>query len=481
MDRIRRIAAAEQGIALVMALGVLLAFTVTGTSLAYYTTSNGNSTAHVRSDQVARALAEGGLAMAWSRLENASNPSMLDALPPQTAPAVVPEDGGTASYYGTLDSTTKIWTLTGVGTVTMQGTGAQIVRAVHSRAQLGSGTRGNANNAVWNYVYADALTGCTRLDNQVTISVPFYIRGNLCMYNSASVTSYAVQVGGKVTMNSSSNAIGDSAAPLHEIHIAGGCSPDGGAHYDGPCGPVDRVYGLQVDAKTTGFTKPPVDMPGTYASAQPGPKHGCTTGSFPGGFDNDGVMNASLRSIDIAPKGVAYDCRVLDASGAVVAEIGWDGASSLTIQGTIFFDGNIVMNTQNHVVYHGKATIYASGTISISNQSTICGTDINCNTNWDNTKDMLAWVSGAACPGNGSELDGFKIDNYSTFQGAIYTVCDYGEGNHTTVWGPVVSRQLYFQNSTTNFYVPIGVPLPGMPAQYDQVVTVAPVPGSWGD
>ena len=94
---------------------------------------------------------------------------------------------------------------------------------------------------------------------------------------------------------------------------------------------------------------------------------------------------------------------------------------------------------------------------------------------------MLAWVSGAACPGNGSELDGFKIDNYSTFQGAIYTVCDYGEGNHTTVWGPVVSRQLYFQNSTTNFYVPIGVPLPGMPAQYDQVVTVAPVPGSWGD
>jgi len=235
-----------------------------------------------------------------------------------------------------------------------------------------------------------------------------------------------------------------------------------------------------VDTTPTALTKPPVDIPGMYQNAVPGPTHGCTTGSFPGGFDNDGILNTSLRSVDLIPRGLAYDCRVLDAGGNLIAEIGWDGSSNLTVTGTIFIDGNIVENNQNHVVYHGQGTIYASGTISISNQTTICGTDINCTTNWDVSHDLLAFVSGASCPGNGSRLDGFNVDNYSTFQGAIYTVCDCGEGNHTTVWGPIISRQVYFQNSTTNFYVPIGTPLSGMPATYEQVVTIAPEPGSWG-
>jgi hypothetical protein len=416
--------------------------------------------------------------MSYSRLEAASNPGMASA-EPATPAAGVQMQGGTASYYGTLDTTTNTWILTGIGTVTVQATGAQIVKTVHGNAKLGSATRGGANNAIWNYVYSDALSGCTSLSNSVVINVPLYVKGNLCMSNSATVTSYAVQVGGTITMNSSSNQVGSLAAPLHEVHVAGGCSIDG-SRYDKPCGPPDRVYAASIDSNPTALTKPPVDIAGEYNSAMPGPKHGCTTGSFPGGFDNDGVLNTSLRSVDIVPRGTAYDCKVLDAAGTLVGEIGWDGSSDLTVLGTIFFDGNIVENNLNHVVYHGKGTIYASGTVSLSNQTTICGTDINCTTSWDVSKDLLAFVSGAACPANGSRLDGFGIDNFSTFQGAVYTVCDYGEGNHTTVWGPVISRQLYFQNSTTNFYVPIGTPLAGMPASFEQVVTIAPDPGSWG-
>jgi hypothetical protein len=235
-----------------------------------------------------------------------------------------------------------------------------------------------------------------------------------------------------------------------------------------------------LDSNPTALTKPPLDLSGMYASAQPGPLHGCTTGTFPGGFDTDALLNTSLKAVDLVPKGTPYDCKVLDSSGKLVGELGWDGVSNLTVLGTIFVDGNIVENNLNQVVYHGKATIYASGTISITNQTSICGTDIACTTNWDVSKDLLAFVAGAACPTNGSRLDGFSIDNYSTFQGAVYTVCDYGEGNHTTVWGPIISRQLYFQNSTTNFYVPIGTPLSGMPATYEQVVTISPESGTWG-
>ena len=103
----------------------------------------------------------------------------------------------------------------------------------------------------------------------------------------------------------------------------------------------------------------------------------------------------------------------------------------------------------------------------------------DCGSDWDVSKNLLAWVAGAPCPANGAQLNGFYIDNFSTMQGAVYTVCDYGEGNNTTFWGPVISRQVYIQNSTTNFYVPIGTPLPGMPATYDQVQQIVPEPGSW--
>jgi hypothetical protein len=388
-------------------------------------------------------------------------------------------EGGTASYYGSFDSVRSRWLLTGVGTVVIPSTGGRISKRVHSGALLGSGTHGDANNAVWNYVYADALNGCTTIGNSVNINVPFYVRGNLCMANSARVTSYAVQVGGTVTMSSPQNAIGSAGAPLHEVHVAGGCSVDG-VHYDRPCGVADRVFAGISDTTTTGLTKPPVDLAGTYASAILGPRHGCTTGSPPAPFDNNAVaLDVSVGTINIAPRGTSYDCRALDAGGNVVGRLAWDGSGTLTVLGTIFFDGNISFSNLNSIRYLGKATIYTSGTITMSNHTSICGS-ANCDTSWDVSRDLLAFVAGAQCPANGTRRDSFSIDNFSTFQGAVYTVCDYGEGNNTTVWGPIISRQLYIQNSTTNFYVPIGTPLPGMPATYDQVVTISPEPGSWG-
>jgi Tfp pilus assembly protein PilX len=477
---LRRLLASQDGFALVLALGAMIALSAVGTTVVYYTTSNGNATTHVKNDQIALALAESGLAMAYNRLVNAPDPSMSNAEPAESAPAgPIQAEGGTVQYYGSLDAANHRWTLTGVGTVVVQATGATIVKHVRSNALLGSATRGDSNNAIWNYVYADALTGCTSLGNSVNINVPLYVRGNLCMANSAKVTSYAVQVGGMVTMSSSQNSIGTSSTPLHDIHVAGGCSTDG-AHYHKPCSQVDRVYGSTVDANTSGLTKPPVDMPGTYASATLGPQHGCTVGSPPAPFDNNSTpLDISVGTIDLVPKNKPYDCKALDANGNIVGRLAWDGNGTLAVLGTIFFDGNISMTQLNNVVYQGKATIYTSGTITISNHTSLCGV-VNCDTNWDVSKNLLAFVAGAQCPGDGSRKDSFSIDNFSTFQGAIYTVCDYGEGNNTTVWGPIISRQLYIQNSTTNFYVPIGTPLPGMPATYDQVVTVAPEPGSWG-
>lgn len=476
IDRIRRRLAAEEGFALVLALGVVSVLAVVGTSAALYTTSNFHDSVRSSADQQALALAEAGLELGYSALEHSSNPSMASAVSSSPVPDV-PMGAGSASYYGTLSGSD--WTLTGIGKAYDRIQGVVVVREVHGKAHVGSASVGGSSNAVWNYVYADSLSTCTAIGNNVNVNVPLYVRGNLCMANQAKVTSYAVQVGGSVTMSSPQNEIGDPSAPLHDIHIGKGCSTDG-VNYSSPCGPAQRVYGQTVDANPTALTKPPVDLTGTAQSAGLGPAHNCTVGSVPwGGFDNDSnPLNQSLGTINIAPKGQAYDCKALDANGNVVAELGWDGTSKLTIAGTIYLDANIAFGQQNQVVYSGKATIYASGAISIGQQTSVCGV-ADCGTDWNPSQNLLAWVAGAQCPANGAESDDMSIQNYSTLQGAIYTVCDYREGNNVTVWGPIVSRQLYLQNSTTNFYVPIGTLLPGMPATYQQVTTITPEPGSW--
>jgi len=207
----------ESGFALVLALAIVVALGAATTSVAYYATSNFHSTGRDRSAQSAFSLAEAGLNLAYATLEHAPNPGMASAVSPSPVPdAQLP--GGFATYYGTFDAATKIWTLTGIGKAYDPARpGRLIVRQVRGRAHIGTATVGDKNNAVWNYVYADATTGCTTIANFVNVNVPLYTRGNLCLQNQAVVTSYTVQVGGRVTMSSPSNEIGDPGAYLHRV------------------------------------------------------------------------------------------------------------------------------------------------------------------------------------------------------------------------------------------------------------------------
>jgi len=254
--------------------------------------------------------------------------------------------------------------------------------------------------------------------------------------------------------------------------VAGGCRVGSGP-LQSPCGSAQGVYASAIYTETTNLEKPPVDLPGWYQNAMPGPMHGCTTGSFPGGFDNDTTMNRSRATVTLTPA-AAYDCMVLDAQGGVLGRLAWNPSTkALTIAGTIFFDGNIEFANSSEAYYTGRATIYSSGTITMNNSTKICGTP-NCDASWQPTQNLLAFVAGSS-----TDDIGFRIRNSGVFQGAIYTVNDYSEENGATVWGPIVSRQLYFQNSTTNHYVPLGTILPGMPSTTEEVVTLQNEAGSW--
>jgi len=464
----------ESGFALVLALALMVALGTAVTSVTYYSTSNFHSSTKQRSTQSALALAEAGLNLAYSTLAQAPDPTSSTAV--ASAPvADIPMNGGYTTYYGTYDTVAKVWTLTGIGKAfDTARPGSYVVRTVRGRSSIASVTRGDQSNGAWKYIYSDDPNSCATLSNNTVIAVPVLVRGNLCLSNSARLTGTAIQVDGSVTLNNQQTSIGTPASPMTEIHIGKGCSLTG-LDYHSPCTAADRVYGVSpADSNLISMTKPAIDLAGWYQNAMPGPKHPCTIGSFPGGFDNNGVLDRSRGTVDLTPK-TAYDCRVLDATGAVVARISWTPGApgSLIVLGTIFFDGNISMSQLVQAVYSGRGTIYASGTITMNNQVSLCPVS-GCGDNWDPNVDLLAFVAGTS-----TDSVGFSIGNNSTFAGAVYAVTDYSAGNSSQMWGPIIARQIYISNSTLNNFPPIMKLMTGMPSSYSTVTTVTAVQGSW--
>jgi hypothetical protein len=472
--------AGERGTALVMSLGMSSVLAISGTSAVLYTTSGERAANRSKAEVRAQALAEAGVNYAFATLYNASDPTLASAVPPRTLQL----EGGTVEYYGSLDQANNRWTLTGIGRVPSPNpNAADVIRIIRGRARIGSSTHGSENNAVWNYVYADATTGCTSIGNSVNVNVPLYIRGNLCLSNSASVTGYALQVGGTLSLSNTSHvgstvagasSLDENNPQVHEVHVAGGCRLGTSGPFTSPCGEAQRVYSeVSPDANTTGLTKPPVDLPNWYQNSYPGPMHGCTTGSFPGGFDTDTVMNVSRGTVNLAPA-TAYDCQVRDALNELIGRIAWDPTTKvLTILGTIFIDGNLEFTNSTVVTYQGRATIYAAGTITLRNSTRICGVAA-CDATWDPLTNLLAFVAGSS-----SVATGFSVEQSSRLQGGVYAVNDYSEGNSAEVWGPIIARQLFLQNSTVNHYVPLGVLMPGMPQSWEEAVSLVNESEGW--
>jgi hypothetical protein len=465
---------AQAGFALPVVIGTSMILGITGTTAMVYSTSNVRTAASSKADERAFALAEAGLNYAYSTLYNAPDPTMPGAVPLRSE---VVEDG-TITWWGTLDTDTNKWTLTGRGELPNPAGGMNVIRVARGRASIQSVSVGDANNAIWNYVYAEAPTSCMTLSNSVNINVPLYVKGNLCMQNSSQVSgpNTVLQVGGTLVLQNSAH-VGSAGAKIAEAHIAGGCRLNG-APLHNPCSAADAVHStLPPDSTVTGLEKPPVDLPYWYENAKPGPKQACTTQSgTPPAFDNDGVMNRSLSAAVNLTPGVAYDCQVKDAQGNLIGRIAWTPGApgTLTIAGTIFFDGNIVFQNSVNAVYVGRATIYASGTITMQNSTKICGV-AGCNSSWNATENLLAFVAGSS-----TDTVGFSIQNSGVFQGAIYAVNDYTEQNSATVWGPIIARQISLQNSSTNHYVPLGTLLTGMPQTSTEAISIINEPGSWG-
>jgi hypothetical protein len=324
----------ERGIALVLTLFVMTFFAMVLTTLVYYTTANTSATSRHKADQQAYSLAEAGLNNAMSKLFAASDPTNTGAVPTTTETLST----GTTTYSGSLSG--NFWTLTATGSARNPAATNPVTRQVSQKVEIIY----TPDPTIWAYLYSDTTVpgSCMVTKNNAVIGTPLYVRGNLCVEENTHITGSPLQVEGNVTIDNNAS-VGYSNAPIAVAKLRGGCT--GGSPNPHPCTSADDVYATTITTTTDGLTKPPVDLAAWYQNASPGPMHNCTSGSMPGGFDTNSVMDRSRATFNLTPNS-SYSC------STSTGQISWTNGNpgTLTVSGTIFFDGDIVMNNNAYGV-----------------------------------------------------------------------------------------------------------------------------------
>jgi Tfp pilus assembly protein PilX len=431
--RLHTLVRGEHGMILPVALGMMAVLTIAVAAMLLSTSANERSSDYSEAEAKSFSVAEGGLAQAFSILSNSSTPLDPSLFPPST----VTIDAGDATYQGTLAGNT--WTLTSTGVLRNPSGGAPVTRTVTRTAQVVATT--GATPELWNRIYADDVTSaCGLTIRNTTITAPVAARGNLCLRGTGSVTGSPVDVGGKVTLETSSS-IGTSGTPIAEANIAGTCTwASQPAHT--PCSAGDHVYASQITTSPENLTKPLVDFAYWYQNAMPGPMHNCTTGSLPGGFDSNTTYDGGRPALELTPPASSYTCEVRDGGGSLVGELSWNHATHvLKITGTIFIDGDVDMDDDGAVVdYNGQATLYVAK--RWFGKEVICaggnGSN-NCRAagtmdSWSPATNLLVIIAGGKTT---SGLD-VNMHNDGALQGALFSNHDCRLDNDFHISGPII-------------------------------------------
>ncbi len=379
--------------ALPFALAISCVFTIVGTTIFVYSTGTGRQAYYGATRQGARALAEAGLNNALSVVSRpGTNPldpylfcSAGESLPCPPRNGTV--DGQSIGWTGTLDQTQSpaVWTLKGSASV-RNPTGPKaspITRTMTAQVRVIAVYTQALANPVWDYVYVYGSgdpSGCdyTQLNNSVMGS-PLYVTGNACLYNSAWISGGPLQVKGTLSFNSPQNSVGSVATPITTgVHIGGGCKPVGLTTAHSPCTAADSINANPgADTNVATLTTPQPAWSTWYLNASPGPYYPCVTASgSPPAFDNDqglgsspdaGKENLSLTGaggvVYLTP-GTSYSCRTPNG------ELSWNlGSRLLTVNGAIFIDGNVGIDSSGTIAYSGIGTIFSSGSFVLKGTS----------------------------------------------------------------------------------------------------------------
>ncbi len=294
MGALRRRLAGEGGIALVMALAFLFILSIVIFAAIDYSGSASRSAKVDQGRTTAYPLAEAGVNDAISVLSNSANdPTNSALLGSAASPRVETFNTGTVSTYGVFNSSTYIWTITATSTVRNPTGAASLHHTIVAQVQV-------SNASAWDKIYNDDLTTCLAISG-MNVPSPVSSHGCLALTNGAVISGSPVEVGGNVTIDSTSS-IGTSGTPIAKADIGGTCKYNSGTAHT-PCSSADHVYAGSISTTASGLTMPTFDWNYWYNNAAPGPKHPCTvsSGSVPQ-FDSNSKYDGGNPSQEITPE-----------------------------------------------------------------------------------------------------------------------------------------------------------------------------------
>jgi hypothetical protein len=454
----------EDGIALVMAVGILFVLSITLTSVVYYTSSTSRDASRSHAGQKAYTLAEAALNNGAAQIATRyPSPYLSGASGPTPACSASVLSGGPLAYLGgsaswsssfcASSTTAGTWTIRATGTVSNPTgpTASPVARTVQGKLDVSFDT---TDPPVWQWVYSGSDTSITQSGS---FAAPIWVRGNLSLTSTATIVQPAtVVVGGNLTLAQTNTSLGTSTAKLSEVHVVGTCQYKN-FPVQNPCKPDSTTTptNTNVWAQTFSNALPDPALPDpTLAvgdwqsrySISSSSTNSCTwTGTKPGAFESVGssTLDNSAGTFNLTPSGTTYSCTT--SSGSLV----WNG-SKLTVNGTVFIDGNVQITTPNNApaTYVGIGNIFASGTIAFQNNSALCAKltadGKSCDTvygNWDPATAMLIIASyncpanSTACPTSGNSV----TVTSAQFQGGLYGQTGISIGSSSNVQGPLVS------------------------------------------
>jgi hypothetical protein len=435
--------------ALPMALGVLLALTISVTTVIQYASAGSRTASLNLSDQNARMIAEDGFNRATSIL--AANPT---GTTPISGSAGSYPGGGSVSWTGTKSG--DIWTLVSTSTVpNPTGPGSSpLTETVEAQFEVTS------DPGAWNFVYVKPTPGtCLFLQNSFRMDSPLYVDGNLCLKNEATYQGPRLYVKGTLQTENTAS-VGTLTTPVPTVSVKNNSPTTSGCRFTTagafllPCTALHRVYATSFNTTVPDITKPPVDLPARYADAAPGSSargHSCTSSNLSKlsskftstKMDDNTSRDSSVGTVDLLPD-VSYSCTQKRADGSVLGSITWTYGipGTLTVSGTFFIDGDISASNARKAVVNGEGTIYANSKIVIQNNVWICGVS-DCGSSWSpdaEPKHVLFLVAGSA------SIPALEVKSDAKFQGGLYSVGGTKISNGAMVHGPVVANELEAEN-----------------------------------
>jgi Tfp pilus assembly protein PilX len=482
----------EEGIALLMSLGLLAALTIAAGSALQYTSANQRSADVSKSDHFVFNLAEAGLndslALLSNPINNPMNPWVFCTETGMTLPCYRTStyEGGTVTWGGTLDENTAVWTITSTGVKT-NPSGVPVAdskRVLTAKVPIQPAAEQENTTLAWNFIFSygtgDA-SGCDMtLDSSVELRTRVMVSGNLCMRSSSKMIDGELLVAGRVNVLDSAT-VGASGAPIDRVDSIGGCKlgVSGTVHIpcQGPPGNADRVW---ADTVTTSPQMQPVPNPdwnNWYLNANPGPYYPCQnpTGPVPV-FENEVVNRASpnpaLRNrsvptdFNLTPNS-SYTCKT------AIGEISWNNSSKLlTINGTIFIDGDMYLTQSG--LYTGQGNIYLSGSFKLDGTIYFCavrlggpGTQCNFSDGAWNPNDTLLTVAtnGAAGQSNMGAAESMLITSTTEWQGALFGgPYKVRTDSALKIAGPIIADEVFVTSSIDMYgFAVISEVIPGMP------------------